>query len=468
MRRIGLTVTAVAVALGGGAYLAKAAASKSQPKPLVAAATVTPVPLPTGPNYPVPQAIIDAWILAGDTTAIRGHAWSLWQSMAAPSGQIFNGQQLPIWETWATGDDVFPSSTAALKAAGGPRAATLAARLAQPRAIRHFRTPNQFHHAALKSGALKSATFLGVSSSTVTTKFSPEAATFIDTPQPGPGGTYNYSSGSSLLKLNAAWPANTTPEQRGINPFPIRGIELKPVYGTVKATGLTIQPLWQGPAGSTNPSNPTPDTWTTCVLISPTGAGPVRPATSAEIASAGPPGACKTFLWAPLSTFYAVQLSASEAKEFATATGKPVAQGDYAVLQAMHVNTKEIPFWTWQTFWWQPGADTPNGFPGSKQGQPASLGAPWNNYAACAAYSQTTTVGGSTMQVCFNPYLETDPSIPVGITSNCMSCHGVAVVGKGATYPASYNKPIAFFTDPTYFTTSNTHTDFSWAVADAQ
>ncbi len=33
-----------------------------------------------------------------------------------------------------------------------------------------------------------------------------------------------------------------------------------------------------------------------------------------------------------------------------------------------------------------------------------------------------------------------------------MSCHGVAVVGGNQPYPPNYNKPIAFFTDPAYFT----------------
>lgn len=464
MRRIGLIAAALVVVLGGGAYLAMAAGSKSKVVKLVATATVTPVPLPTGPDFPVPAATITGWVDNGDTAAIRGHAWSLWQAMAAPSGQYFNGQQLPIWETWASADDVFPQTSAALKAAVTPRAATLAARLAQPRALRHFRVPHQFHHGAAANAALA----FGNSDVTAFNKFNPQAATFIDTPQPGPGGTYNYSSGASLAKLNAAWPSTTTPQNRGINEFPNQAIELKPVFGTVSATGLTIQPLWQGPAASTNASNPTPDTWTTCVLISPTGSGAVRPATKAEIASVGSAGACQTFLWAPLSTFYAVRLSATEAADFRAATGKAVAEGDFAVLLAMHVNTKEIPFWTWQTFWWQPGADTPNGFPGSKQGQPVGLGAPWNNYAACTAYDQTTTAGGSTMLVCFNPYLETSPGIPAGVSSNCMSCHGVAVVGGNAPYPPHYNRPITFFTDPDYFTTSDTHTDFSWAVANAQ
>jgi hypothetical protein len=169
------------------------------------------------------------------------------------------------------------------------------------------------------------------------------------------------------------------------------------------------------------------------VLISPTGTGPIRPATPAEIAGVSTKGtACKTFQWAPLSTFYAVRLTADEAKNFAAATGKAVAEGDYAVLLAMHVNTKEIPFWTWQTFWWQPGADTPNNFPGNKQGQPSGLAAPWTNYAACTAYDQTTTPGGATMTVCFNPYLETDPGIPVG---HHLQLHELPRRGPGGAQP---------------------------------
>jgi hypothetical protein len=429
---------------------------------------VTPVPLPDSANFPVPAATIAGWVANSDTASIRGHAWSLWQGMAAPSGQYRDKQPLPIWDTWADTTVVFPQpqvTTAAL--------ATPAAAPAPPNSDRKFLRPAQFHHtkdARLKALAMAASDSFPLA---VDSKYNPQAATFIGAPQPGPGGgSYAYASGASLTKLNAAWPSGTTPQDRGVNAFPIRAIETKPVFGLVKAGGLTVQPLWQGPSASTKPGNPTPDTWKTCVVIQPGATGAVRPASKAEIAAVAPivhdQGlGCQTYLWAPLSTFYAAQLNAAEAQSFNAATGGDAAAGDYSVLLAMHVNTKEIPFWTWQTFWWQPGADTPNNFPGNKQGQPASLGAPWNNYASCTAYDQTTTPGGATMQLCFNPYLETSPGIPVGITSNCMSCHGVALVGPNPIYPAAYKKPIAFFTDPTYFDTRSTHTDFSWAVAGA-
>jgi hypothetical protein len=294
--------------------------------------------------------------------------------------------------------------------------------------------------------------------------FDPVAAGFLTAPQTGPGGAaYHYNSQASLQALNAAWPSTASGQDRGINEFPIRAIETKPVFGVVKAGGLSVQPLWQGPNASTNPTNPTPQTWTTCALIDPDGSGPLRPATAAQIAAAKSQltgYSCQTFYYGPVSLFYNFKMTLAEAKQFHAAAG------DYAVLLGMHVNTKEIPFWAWQTFWWQPGPDAPGGVPGTKAGQPASLPQPWSNYATCVNYDQTTAPGGSTMDVCYNPYLETSPSIPAGVTSNCMSCHGTARVLQDIakeTYPDDYRAPIVFFKDPTFNKTS-THTDFSWAV----
>jgi hypothetical protein len=464
MRDIGLKAAAALLVLTLGACDGgKKAQTEGTVGATAEATAVTPVPLPTGANFPVPAATINGWVTSNDNAAIRGHAWSLWQAMAAPSGQYSNKQQLPIWDTWADATTVFPQPQATN--------ASVEATAPKPTGDRRFQSPAQFHHtkdARLKALATAAHANFPVA---VDVKFDPQAATFIGAPQSGPGGTYSYASNASLTKLNNAWPAGTTPQNRAINEFPVEAIETKPVFGLVKASGLTVQPLWQGPSASTNATNPTPDTWTTCVLVQPGASGAVRSATAAEVSSVAASVqsqqlGCTTYLWAPLSTFYADQMTAAEAQSFNAATGGQAAAGDYSVLLAMHVNTKEIPFWTWQTFWWQPGGDTPNGFPGSKQGQPAGLGGPWSNYAACTAYAQTTTSGGTTMQVCFNPYLETSPSIPAGVTSNCVSCHGVALIGN-ANYPANYNKPIAFFTDPNYFTTTTTHTDFSWAVADA-
>jgi hypothetical protein len=305
-------------------------------------------------------------------------------------------------------------------------------------------------------------------------KFSPHAASFIASPQLGPGGkTYYYNSGSSLIRLNQAWPSDTNREDRSINQFPNEALIAKPVFGIIKTTGLTALPIWQGLSASTNPTYPTPDTWKTCVLVDPKGSSKqIRPATESEIASANKAEglSCKTYFYGSLSSLYWFKLSTDEAAAFNKTRHGGVNAGDYAVLAALHVNTRETPFWTWQTFYWQPVADKPDSFPGSKADQPKNLKAPWNNYAMCANYNQTTTLGGKKMDVCFNPYLETTPGIPAGITSNCMSCHGAARIVANQDdadfYPRDYKAPIAFFTDPYYFNSSTTHTEFSWAIAD--
>jgi hypothetical protein len=424
------------------------------------AGVVVPQPVPAGYDFPTDAATINGWVANANVTAIRDHGWKLWAGMTAKSGQLIDGVDAPVWETWLGTEDLFPQPS--LTAAAVTPQALLRPR---PRELRAFVSPLQFHH----NPSLRAAAAAVAASSNIVSfnKFDPEAATFIVTPQPGPGGAmFQYNQGASLQNLNQAWPAGTSGQNRAINEFPIRAIETKPVFMLVKASGLTSQPLWQGPAGSTAPANPTPNTWTTCVLIDPNGSGNVRPATAAEIAAKVDVGrnACRTYLYGPLSLLYSFKLTAEEAASFRQAQGGPAAAGDYAALVAMHVNTKEIPFWTWQTFWWQAGSDTPNGFPGSKSQQPATLTAPWNNYAMCTNYNQTVRPGDSRMDVCFNPYLETSPGIPAGLTSNCMSCHGTARLGDNENYPPNYNAPINFFGDTTYFNTNTTHTDFSWAI----
>jgi hypothetical protein len=314
---------------------------------------------------------------------------------------------------------------------------------------------------------------------------------------PGTAGPYNYTSVSSLIALNNAWPSNTATVDRKVEEAPYQattpgavgfaGVETKPVIFLVKATGLTPMPLWQGPSASTTPNAPTPNTWTTCVLLDPASTGgsdvaPV-PATPQQIAQkVTMPYACTTYLYAPLATIYSFKMDANEATAWNNlqqgigGSGGTASAGDYGVLGGMHVNSKEIINWTWQTFWWQPGTDTPNNFPGSKAGMTANVKGPWRNYASCSAYNQTEGKTSTKMVVCFNPFLETATTsgIPSGLSSNCMSCHGVATAAAGSNnqltflpYPPNYQKPISFGEgtipiDPRF--AGFTRTDFSWAI----
>ncbi len=433
------------------------------------------VDIPPGFNYPGVRDEVQEWADTWNINKITAKAWDLWGGLTADTRQKDEGVFLPVWETWCGNEEIFTGTCGK-----GLRPA------------RRFKNAVQLNHSG-KSSDVRLASF---------NKFNPPMARFLQATQPGPASaSYDYTQQRSLAALNQAWPAGTTIAARKIQETPyvppsgteqgLAAIEIKPVMYLVKQTGLSPIPLWQGLAGAISakssdcakgPSpvcHPAPNLWTTCVLVDPATTGGAAtapiPATPAQIASV-PPAlltgfSCKTFLYAPLSTIYSVEMNAQEAQEFNSAQGNGNASaGDYSALTAMHVNTKEIVNWTWQTFWWQPGGDPPNDFPGSKSSMTDKVNGLWRNYAMCSAYNQTKGANSKAMVVCFNPFLETSSGIPDGTQSNCMSCHGTATVGStfknGSIttlgYPELYKAPISFTTDSRFATF--TRTDFSWAI----
>ncbi|HEY6802032.1 MAG TPA: hypothetical protein VI306_00505 [Pyrinomonadaceae bacterium] len=448
------------------------ATATPSPSASPASGGITPQDIPAGFGYPGDRPQLQAWADAWQIDQITQHTWDMWAGMTADSGQSFNGSKLPYWETWCGTEEVF----------GG----TCGGRTLRPG--RPFRQASQLTHIARLKGLSAQADTQVVSFN----KFNPSMSDFLKAQHAGPGtsGPYNYTSVSSLISLNQAWPANTPTVDRKIEESPYKptvngvegyaGIETKPVIFLVKASGLTPMPLWLGPSASTNQNNPTPNTWTTCVLLDPANPGgpdvaPV-PATPAQIGQkVSMPYACTTYLYAPLATIYSFKMDATDAAAWNSVQGNggTASAGDYGVLGGMHVNSKEIVNWTWQTFWWQPGQDTPNNFPGSKAGMTANVKGTWRNYASCTAYNQTQGKASTKMVVCFNPFLETSSGIPSGLTSNCMSCHGTATAAGSnnkistLSYPPDYTKPISFGEgsvpiDPRF--AGFTRTDFSWAI----
>lgn len=456
------------------------AASGGPPKGSVAAELpIVPVDVPPGFNYPGVRAEIETWADSWDLAKITPKAWDLWAGLTAPTQQISDGSPLPVWETWCGNEEVFGKTCGK-----GLRPA------------RRFHNAVQLNHSGTTS-EVRLASF---------NKFNPPMVAYLTKAQPGPGGaSYDYTQQSSLAALNQAWPAGTSIAQRKVQEAPyappgggqqgFSGIEIKPVMYLVKQKGLSPVPIWKGlnasvpssqsdcSQGATAACHPAPTLWTTCALIDPShpvaapGEAVVAPAEATPEQIAAVPAnlasgfSCRAYYVTSLSSIYSFKMNAQEAQEFNAAQGNGNAEaGDYAVLTAMHVNTKEIVNWTWQTFWWQPSGDPPDDFPGSTKGQTSKVTGVWRNYAMCTAYNQTKGSASKDMVVCFNPYLETASSIPDGVQSNCMSCHGTAtvgsVIGTGGIstlgYPDSYTKPILFDSDPRFATF--TRTDFSWAI----
>jgi len=479
LRLLALATSAVVLCACTGKEASPEASNKPAevtPAP-AASAGIKPVDVPAGFGYPGSRDEFQAWADTWKIDAITTAAWNLWAGMTSASGQSWNGAELPVWETWCGNEEVF--SVKGCSALNRPS--------------RKFQRPRQIGHTARLLGKSLPSDTQVVSFN----KFNPSMANYLAAQHPGPGAAdYSYISMQSLAALNAAWPAETPISSRKVADAPYQpdngstegysAMETKPVIFVVKAKGLTPMPLWMGPNQSTTPANATPETWFNCVLLDPNGAAdpstkPV-PATKQQIAQMVPNSSmsCKNYLYAPLATIYSFKMDAAEAAGWNALVnssgdggqGLKAEAGDYGVLGGMHVNSKTIVNWTWETFWWQPGADAPNNFPGSKQGMTDNVAGPWRNYAMCTAWNQTQGNASKTMVVCFNPFLETSSGIPAGQTSNCMSCHGTATAGSPLSgsplslptlnYPADYKKPIDFNNDPRFATF--TRTDFSWAI----
>lgn len=421
-------------------------------------------PIPHSSSFPTSKATIDGWVAANDVTAIRNHAWDLWAGMTAPTVA-----GLPIWETWYSPDEVF-------------QGASLPTAAQRTRPSRPFISPNQFHHQA-KLAAPNAAPASSTAEQLVAfNKFNGLSAEFIRSPHKRSSDSlyhyYIYTNKQSLENLDAGWPEATQPIDRTILDFPNTAvdsaIDTKPVFLLIKAKGLTAFPYWQGPAQSTDQRHPSPGTWKNCVLVDPTAqsrkAVRVKPVDLTKINDSVGLGCTNHVKKVPLSMFYSFVLNAAEAKAFNKVQGGGAVAGDYAVLAAMHVTSKEIKNWTWQTYWWQGDEDPPNDFPGSRKGMSSKVKGPWRNYAMCTAYSMTVkNQPQGAPVVCFNPYLETSSGIPDGINSNCMTCHGRATIdsnGNSLNYPATY-LPNGWtnFNDPTLFG-KTTRTDFVWAIPD--
>ena len=174
--------------------------------------------------------------------------------------------------------------------------------------------------------------------------------------------------------------------------------------------------------------------------------------------------------------------AAGEQERMVTNAGQTPEIGDYIVLLGMHVTTKEMDDWTFQTFWWMPSPHTAP-FGGDR---PATVRPPFDNYQMCTAYSTVSPPGpAGALPVCFNPYLETDlgptkaytmdgksfpPNPMAGTRSNCMNCHrraaypafdpkAPAAADFGHVYNDGYRSP----NDP-YFARL-LKTDFMWSIA---
>lgn len=385
-----------------------------------------------------PKATVEAWVAEADTKSMMGHAWELWGALTSPSGQELNGQGMPVYETWYDRDEALapPAAPGLLRAA---------------RRRRNFEPPRQLiHSGALRRQAIRLGATPDADRPVFTlfdnVKYNREIYAHIQDP------ANRYYDPAVLQALNSGW-GDTPLADRKLKDFPDTSVMLKPVYIYASATAPTQTGIWTGPADSTTPSTPSPGSWTSQVWVIPAGFR----------ADGFDPGGLPTV---PIERFFALKLTAAEVnflqqQSVVPASARP---GDFMLLVAMHVSSREIDNWTWQTFWWTFRRPT---VPEPIRGRVA---APFDNYQPMVSYSFLTAEDNpdSLNAVCFNPYLEAgfDNAVfakpgQLGIESNCMSCH------RCAAWPGASSKYIANGAidpgDPFFFT-GTTKTDFLWGI----
>ena len=322
----------------------------------------------------------------GDLRAIRAHGWELWQHLAG-------GEHL-AWEHWAPTERVFA-----------------AAPIARPK----FRSPRPF-----RAGGTLEAETLPVMFDVL---FDPHAARHVK---------IQHLNEREVLDLLAELPT-----------FPNDATAVKLTWYAVHAHGLTAMPIWDGePAQPDAEGNPD-RTWKRAIAVDPD-RSVIREGEVAEVSLGGRAFSAKVV---PLAAFLVRDLVTEDLETARLAAHDPaLVAGDHLALVAAHVSTKEIPDWTWQTYWWH---DAPSAGRFAA-GRPTELHGVAANYLMDVTYSAGTP--------CFNPWLEA--RFPDGQSSNCVTCHQRAAVGAADYLPVTQRR---LRDDDPYFE-AHLQSDFVWSI----
>lgn len=388
-------------------------------------------------SYPATYAQIQTWIDANDSASIRAHGWDIWESITA---RTLLGQ--PTWQSWYSGHELFEIASG--KTRGNARSRHGLVDI-DPRPVH----PAHRHPAELPTTAA-GIPFDRNERTFAFNRFTQSTAQFIWKNQ-----LYNWNvlqdtlssmtaSGTPIALLEVLTSADSTDAQSFV---------LKPVFQFIDGRTVTAVPYWAGADTSVtyDPLNPVPSRWRRAVAVDPTGRYKAGDSVLMVVNNEAP----AMLPVVPLSAFYHVKITRADSVHFSTfgpingdfiglandtsaqAVYMAMRPGNIGLLMAMHVTGKEIPNWTWQSFWW---GFNPND-PQFGADRPKSIPAPWNHYNMTVAYSMINP--DSSGRIAFNPYLETslagkvpngpgnnvDSTAWTGVTSNCMSCHRRAAIG---------------------------------------
>ncbi|MBR9970281.1 hypothetical protein [Magnetospirillum sulfuroxidans] len=442
-----------------------------------------PVPAIPGYAFPEPEATLMGWVNGGsaaDNANIYLHGWGLWDALTTPSTlTVYGIQNAPVYLTWVTKQELVAMSKTSGKTLFQATAPQRKLRLSDVTQLSKFGVHSMQPKAMPE---LKAANGITPDTSVL------ETVTY----DPVSGQTINDRGYFKLATIQQVY----TSKQPEIAAFPEPSVVVKPVYKVISAKTLYqnryyVMPAWPGtPAVTpTIEKNGFPESsWNGgCVYVDTQNTG-TSTANAVDPSCSGP-SAATTY---GLGDFVHYTLTAQNAAFFDVANTQKVVAGDTLLLMAMHVSTREMTEWTWQTFFWTPDPANPP-LPSSTAiaaAIPAQLtGAP-AHYAGSFAYAmvspnQPINGGKSVGQpvVGYNPYLESDfganvfgltrPIVDgsqswtgtVGVQTNCMTCHALAAVAFSKTAQTAYATDFYIARDDPFFA-GTVQTEFLWSIAD--
>jgi len=406
--------------------------------------TATAEPIAPGFDPPHTGCELRRAVEAGGEARLREHSWNVFAGMTQPASRPWirstPGPKKPIWLTWHSVDETFPSSS------GGGNKRRLD--------MDEFQLERSLQLES--AGAQKILTDAGCGTPVVSVFFNEAAYHHISTPQ-------SWDGKESLSDCDVSTPTTSTlshvvvmnskPSKKryvkelnrmfdqslaraGVRAFPPEAIAVKAVWWAIPNSShakYAALPVWDGvpeDAKSKAPAYPFCK-WPRIVIVDPDLSHPDPVTPPDPVSFEGK--AWKDVRTLSIRDFFYYTMDDREAAAWNTARSgdMPVAQaGDYAVLVAMHYTTKEIVNWTWATFWWHDRPD--NGR--FARNRPSTVKGEWAHYLMDVSYDMDLPrEKDGTPHICFNPWLEA--SMPGGTESNCVTCHRLAVWPPGHADP---------------------------------
>lgn len=440
----------------------------------------------TGITFPTDSNTIYSWVNnpsfanSYDSASIYKHAWGIWAGLTASTTQVVdsNDGYLLVFETWMGLNEVREYILQDKTCSTGTQ--TKSGRTGLTR-------PTQFEHAHMLASVVNQSPAVFSTNDTsaatdfwVTVSYSPDQAC--------------HAINNKLFKQSVINSYYNASQIGSIPQFPTTSISIKPAYLEYPASATILQmPVW------VNPPNPpaalgvfAPNQFPLCVYVDVNNRQtpgknltPVsvysKNADSISYATCNLNDFINFTIDSSMAAFMNAQDSVQGMNNSSQGYGK-AEPGNRVLLVAMHVTTKEITNWTWQSYYWSPTPATP-GAPSSTLAaslMPAQVKGAARHYALNAAYVMTTPNNSSAANAGpmfgYNPYLEGgfgpstfnlpntyNPSFQYGMQTNCMSCHAMAVPSNATGYNTDQFVDV---NDPKFFL-GQVKLDFAWSIQTA-